>query len=217
MTPRPGRTRRCSGGLLGVPLVYGREAVLTCCLSLLTVSNGIAAEWIRVPAIGSDQHYYDRSKVSIRGDEVTYWRKVSFGKPVRVRSGTARQAVYQERIHCQDHTLRVLAWQLFAEEGAMQESSAAADPEPTAIVPETIGDRFQEVMCAMVTARRQRDADIARDEAALSLKRKELEALKSEIEKLEARMEQMRNAEAPSPAGNEAPLPKVTDNPPDAR
>lgn len=151
------------------------------------------ADWQRVPSVGNDQHFYDRSKVTIVGDEVTYWRKVVFAKSVRVKAGTAKIALYRERMHCRDHTLRALSWQLLADEGAVIEASTAPEPEATPIVPETVGDRFQAVMCVLVDSARQRDADIARDEAQLTARRKELEALKSEVERLEATLGKLRS------------------------
>lgn len=167
-------------------------------LSLVAAAPALAADWVKVPAPGADQHFYDRSKVAIRGDEVTYWRKVVFARPARVRAGMAQMALYQERIHCRDHTLRGLAWQVLADEGATLESSTGPDAEPMAIVPETIGDRFQSTMCALQAARRQREADISREEAALAARRKELDALKAEVERLEQQLQQLR---AVSPEG----------------
>jgi hypothetical protein len=155
-----------------------------------------AADWQRVSSVGNDQHYYDRSKVTIAGDEVTYWRKVVFAKPVRVKSGTAKIALYRERMHCRDHTLRALSWQLLADEGAVIEASNAPEPEPSPVVPETVGDRFQAVMCALADSARQRDVDIARDEAQLAARRKELEALRAEVERLEATLGRLRSEAA---------------------
>ena len=72
-------------------------------LALASPAACLAADWVRVPAAGVDQHFYDQSKVSISGDEVTYWRKVVFARPVRVKAGTAKSALYRERMHCRDH------------------------------------------------------------------------------------------------------------------
>jgi len=172
---------------IGVPLLV--------CALLATYAMpivAVAADWARVEASGTDQHAYDRSMIAIRGDEITYWRRVTFAKPVRVRSGMAKSAIYQERIHCRDHTVRALAWQVFAEEGVTLESSNNADADAVAIVPETVGDRFGSVMCQFVEARRRRDADLARDEAQLAARRKELEQLKLEIDQLEASVLRLR-------------------------
>jgi hypothetical protein len=171
------------------------ERVALGLVAAMPLAPTLAADWVRVPASGTDLHYYDRSKVSMRGDEVTYWRKVIFSRIVPTRSGPAKQAIYQEQIHCRDHTLRSLAWQLFAEEGAMLESSANPTAEVGSIVPETIGDRFHPVICGLLAAQRQRDAEVERDEALLAAKRKELEALKAEIERLDAQILRMRTGD----------------------
>lgn len=161
-------------------------------LALAGPLSVLAADWVRVPSIGNDQHFYDRSKVTVSGDEVTYWRKVVFARPVRVKSGTAKSALYRERLHCRDHTLRALSWQLFADEGSVIESSTAPEGEAASIVPETVGDRFHSVMCGFAEMRRQHDTDIARDEAQLAARRKELDALKAEVERLEAALTKLR-------------------------
>jgi hypothetical protein len=164
----------------------------------------LAADWVRVPASGVDQHFYDQSKINISGDEVTYWRKVVFARPVRVKAGVAKSALYRERMQCRDHTLRALSWQLLADEGAVIESSAVPEAEAGSIVPETVGDRFQSIMCGFVEARKLREADIARDESQLAARRKELDALKAEVERLEAALTKLRDEAqglAPKPDG----------------
>jgi len=166
-------------------------------------AESVAADWARIEASGADQHAYDRAMIAIRGDEITYWRRVTFPKPVRTRTGMARSAIYQERIHCRDHTVRALAWQVFADEGVTLESSNTADTDAAAIIPETVGDRFGTVMCQFVEARRRRDADLAREEAQLANRRKDLELLKAEIDQLEASVFRLRLETAksqPAPA-----------------
>lgn len=192
--------------------------------------EAIAADWARVEASGADQHAYDRSMLAIRGDEITYWRRVTFSKPVRTRTGMAKSAIYQERIHCRDHTVRALAWQVFADEGVTLESSNTADADAATIVPETVGDRFGSVMCQFVEAQRRRDADLAREEAQLAARKKDLERLKAEVDQLEASVFRLRletaksqpaqvptaaavttSVESPiAPATAPAPVPTVT-------
>ncbi len=185
------------------------------------VASGLlhAADWVRVPSAGQDLHYYDRSKVTVRGDEITYWRKVVLATPTQVRAGVARSAIYQERIHCRQHTLRTLGWQLFAAEGAALESATTADAEPGPIVPETIGDRFQTAMCELVDVRRRQAAEFAREEATLASKRKELDALRAEVERLEDSVARLRareaafGAEKPAEAPPAAPASTTTPEP----
>ncbi|MBI1395663.1 MAG: hypothetical protein GC151_06750 [Betaproteobacteria bacterium] len=168
-------------------------AVTLMLLSCALISQrGFCADWVRVPAAGADEHYYDRSKIVIQGDEITYWRKVVFANSVRVANGVARQAIYQERIDCHDHTLQSLAWQLYAASGVLLESSTTPDADAKAIVPETIGDRFQTAMCKQVEDRQRRIEELRQDEALVKAKRKELETLKAEIERLESTVRRIR-------------------------
>jgi hypothetical protein len=164
--------------------------------ALLAVSPAAAAEWTRVPTGGGDQHFYDRAKVSISGDDVTYWRKVVFERPVRARTGSVKSALYRERVSCREHTLRALAWQLFADEGALVEASTQPDAEAAPVVPETVGDRFLDVMCGMAEAKRRREADLARDEAQLVAKKRELESLRAEVDRLESLVSKLREEAA---------------------
>jgi hypothetical protein len=195
---------------------FGVPVLLALLVAGASPATGMAAGWTRVEASGADQHAYDRSMISIRGDEITYWRRVTFAKPVRVRTGMAKSAIYQERIHCRDHTVRAIAWQVFADEGVTLEASNNADADAAAIVPETVGDRFGSVMCQFVEAQRRRDADLARDEAQLAARRKDLEQLKLEIDQLEASVLRLRMETAqsqPAPAAPTAPTATIAIDP----
>ena len=192
-----------------------RRARITMLCALLATGSAVAADWARIDAAGGDLHAYDRSKLAIRGDEITYWRKVTFAKPVRVRTGQAKSAVYQERIHCRDYTLKALGWQVFAEDGVVLESTTTADADATSIVPETVGDRFRDVMCQLVEARRRRDADLVLQEGQLAARRKELDQLKLEVDQLETivlrmRLEAAQSLPAPAPAGVATTAPPAT-------
>lgn len=185
---------------------WGLVHAIAILLALVSPAEVLAADWVRVPSVGNDQHFYDRSKVGVSGDEVTYWRKVVFARPVRVKAGTAKSALYRERLQCREHTLRALSWQLLADEGAVIESSTAPDADAASIVPETVGDRFHSVMCGFAETRKQREADIARDEAQLVARRKELDALKAEVERLETTLVKLReDAAAMVPKVDPAP------------
>lgn len=170
-----------------------RTFVMATLLCLGAVSAASAADWVRVSATGADQHFYDRSKLTDKGDEITYWRRVVFAKSVKVRNGSAKSATYNETIHCKDHTLRALSWQLFNESGAPFDSSISADAEAGPILPETIGDRFQSAMCGLMEQRKKREAELNKEQATLDTKRRELESLKAEVERLEALVSKLRD------------------------
>ena len=60
---------------------------------LLGIATAHAAEWVRVSVIDANQHWYDRSKIYVDGDLVTYWRRVSFRAPQRSKAGMAGSAM----------------------------------------------------------------------------------------------------------------------------
>lgn len=110
-----------------------------------------AAEWVRVHTpIDGDQYYYDRSKLFISGDEITYWKKVTFRVPQPVKGLLATSGLYRERIHCTEHTLKLISYLLYATDGSMIEYIAAHESETAPIIPDTLGDVFERTACELV-------------------------------------------------------------------
>src|SRR5581483_6373709 len=114
-------------------------------LALLTLLPcfAIAADWVRVPTPDVHQHYYDRAKLVVEGDEITYWRRVVFKTPQPTKNGAARMAMYRERIDCARHTHRTLGYLLYGQDGSVMENVYTPDAAPEPIVPETLGDKFE--------------------------------------------------------------------------
>ncbi len=121
-----------------------------------------AADWVKVSAPDQNQHFYDRTKLFVDGDAITYWRRVVFRTPQAIKGGTARMALYRERIDCRSHTHRTLGYLLYAQDGNVVENvytpEAAAEP----IIPGTVGDRFEKLMCVFVEQDREARAEAAR-------------------------------------------------------
>lgn len=187
-----------------------RLGLVWCILVMGTCPPVQAADWVRVSTPGGDRHFYDRSKLLIEGDEVTYWRRVDFASPMRAGGGTARLALYRERIDCRQHTVRALAWQILAGEGALLESASATAAEAVAVVPDTVGDRFHSVMCALLGAQKQRDGELARIRADLAACRADLEAAGVALTAARAEAEALRAAGSVScsaPAPTDSPEP----------
>jgi uncharacterized protein YceH (UPF0502 family) len=143
-----------------------------------------AADWVRVSAPDQNQHAYDRSKLFVDADTITYWRRVVFRTPQAIKGGTARMALYRERIDCRSHTHRTLGYLLYTQDGNIVENvytpEAAAEP----IIPATVGERFEELMCVFVEEDRE-----AREEAARQASDPAVaDALRAEIGRLEARV-----------------------------
>jgi hypothetical protein len=148
-----------------------------------------AAEWVKVPAKDLNQHSYDRSKVLVEGDSVTYWRRVQFSAPQRTSSGMAASGMYRERIDCHAHTHRTLGYLLYARDGGVIDNVHTPDAEAEPVVPETVGDRYEKLMCGLAPqiAAEQKAAE----QAARPVPRS-AEELRQEIEWLEARLRILR-------------------------
>lgn len=134
-------------------------------LTLLLCCGGAnAAEWAIVhTAPEGDQYFYDASRLSVSGNEVTYWKKVIFRSPYAYKGKQAASALYRERIHCTEHTVKQLAHIVHGVNGAVIEH-VATEGEAAAIVPETIGDVFEQVLCAQAALRREEAARKAAQE-----------------------------------------------------
>lgn len=115
-----------------------------------------AAEWVRVRTQGDgDQYFYDRSKLFINGDEITYWKKVIFKAPQAVKGHFAASGLYRERIHCAEHTLKLISYLLYAADGSTIEYIASHESEAAPIIPDTLGDVFEKTACDLVHQKRQ--------------------------------------------------------------
>lgn len=133
------------------------RVVLWLFLAALCGSAG-AAEWTLVHS-GQDgeQYFYDASKLAFSGNEITYWKKVLFKTPQPYKGQLAVSALYRERIHCAEHTVRPLLHIVNGAGGAVIEH-VATEGETTPVIPETIGDLFESALCPQVKAWRDEEA-----------------------------------------------------------
>jgi len=177
-----------------------------------------AAEWARVTVKDAHEHYYDRGKLTIEGDLITYWRRVVFRPPQLAKGGLAATAMYRERIDCALHSHRTLGYLLYAQNGGVLENVYTPEAAPQPIIPETVGDRFESVMCALVARERARNPARrapeptqaqAKDAEQIDSEPMNQAQILAEIARLEARLDQLRaqlaTMSAPAPAVREAP------------
>lgn len=124
-------------------------------LMMLNCGVAGAADWVVVhTAPEGDQYFYDASKLAISGNEITYWKKVIFKAPYPYKGQQVASALHRERIDCGEHTIKPLTHIVHTASGEVVEYVAAADGEAAAIIPETIGDVFEETLCALVKLKR---------------------------------------------------------------
>ncbi len=118
---------------------------------LLAALPASAADWVRLRTPGEgDQFFYDRSKLFMNGDEITYWKKVAFKTAQPVKGQLAASGLYRERIHCAEHTLKLISYLLYAADGSTIEYVANHEGEAAPIIPDTLGDAFEKTACDLV-------------------------------------------------------------------
>ncbi len=119
-------------------------------LVLFTVPCTFAADWLKLELPNTeDQYFYDRSKLVVHGSEITYWKKVLFKQPQAVKTKLAYAGLMRERIDCKEHTLRLLSYLYHDAQGAVIEYVAEGEKEGAPIIPETVGDWFEQALCAV--------------------------------------------------------------------
>ena len=88
-------------------------------LLMLVCGTSGAADWVVVhTAPEGDQYFYDASKLAISGNEITYWKKVTFKSPYSYKGQQVVSALHRERIHCSEHTVKPLTHIVHAVSGA---------------------------------------------------------------------------------------------------
>ncbi len=177
-------------------------------MGLLFSQAGTAAEWIALPSAGSsDQYFYDRSKLTIKDDEITYWKKVVFKVPQPIHGKEAASGLLRERIHCENHTARLVSYLYYSASGETIDYVTQDESEPAPIIPDTVGDAFERVLCPMVWHRQEEVRVKAEQKTAAD----ELAIGKKEDVKPDAKLAKPASVVVPAPVPPKAPVaPTVT-------
>ncbi len=142
-------------------------------VSMLVNQAALAADWTALPDAGSaDQYFYDKSKLVIKDEEITYWKKVLFKTPQPLKGQEAVSGVLRERIHCGEHTAKLLSYLYYTAGGETIDYVAQDDSAPAPIIPDTVGDAFDRVLCPMVW-RKQEEQRIKAEQAAAAAELKQ--------------------------------------------
>jgi len=134
------------------------HASLTITLTLITMLGilanaqpALAAEWIALPNTGlGDQYFYDNSKLTIKDEEITYWKKVVFKSPQNINGKEAVSGMLRERMHCSDHTAMLISYLYYSASGDTVQYVAKNEVEAISIIPDTVGDAFEHLLCPLV-------------------------------------------------------------------
>ncbi|GAO35913.1 hypothetical protein SCT_1309 [Sulfuricella sp. T08] len=159
--------------------------ILTCLTAASSVAT--AAEWVKIhTAADPNLYFYDRSKLFLNDDEITYWKKVIFITPQPFKDKLIASALYRERIHCSEHTLKLISYLLYTPAGELFEYAPTKEGDPAPIIPDSLGDVFEKALCTLVRQKheedRQRAEAKAKAEAAEKMAAEEEARLKAEAE-----------------------------------
>ncbi len=122
-----------------------------CTLLLLSCANGWA-DWSKVSTPDSNLHFYDESRVYVNSNEVTYWRRVEYHIPRGKKPPAARSAMFRERLNCAQNTLVALGYLSFSADGKLLENRYTPEAEPQLVLPGTVAEQFQRLLCKPLEA-----------------------------------------------------------------
>jgi hypothetical protein len=159
-----------------------RALLLLACLSVAP-SVTSAAEWVKIhTAADQSLYYYDRSKLFLNDDEITYWKKVTFVTPQPFKDKLIASGLYRERIHCAEHTLKLISYLLYTPTGELFEYAPTREGEAAPIIPDSLGDVYEKALCPLVLKKQEEARQKAEAEAAEKAEAEEKIRLKTEAE-----------------------------------
>ncbi len=132
---------------------------------LLVGQSAVASEWVALPDTGADQYFYDNSKLVIKEDDITYWKKVVFKTPQTVKGREVASGILRERINCAEHTAKQMSYLYYSASGETIDFMSQEDAPATPVIPDTIGDAYDRVLCPKVW-RKQEEARIKTEQVA---------------------------------------------------
>ena len=131
-----------------------------------------AADWVSLPPIpNGDFYFYDKSKLVIKDDEIIYWKKVQFKTPQSHNGKDIASGILRERINCAEHSSKLLTYLYYSPNGDTADYVAQDESAPSPIVPDTIGDKFDNLLCPIVW-RKQEETRIKNEQRTAEIEAK---------------------------------------------
>ncbi|MDD5328721.1 MAG: hypothetical protein PHX38_01865 [Sulfuricella sp.] len=142
-----------------------KRAILSLLACLAAMPAG-AADWVKIhTAADQSQYFYDRSKLFIHDNEITYWKKVVFKVPQFFNDRLIASGLYRERINCAEHTLKLVSYLLYTPAGEVIEYAPSKEGEAAPIIPDSLGDVFEKSVCPLVRQAQEENRIKAQAEA----------------------------------------------------
>jgi hypothetical protein len=162
-----------------------------------------AADWVPLADTKSvDQYLYDRSKLLIKDEEITYWKKVVFDVPQNVNGHEVLWILTHERIHCGEHTVKRLAQLHYSASGEPTEYVSQAEAKPEPVIPDSADDSSERVLCPQVWQHQEEARIKAEQKAASAELATEAKEMTTRAEMPEAKIHPAQPSKLADPATN---------------
>jgi hypothetical protein len=182
---------------------------------LLASQCAMASEWVTLPDTGPDQYFYDKSKLVIKDDDITYWKKVVFKIPQIVKGREVASGILRERINCAEHTAKQMSYLYYSVSGETIDFMAQEDAPASPVIPDTVGDSYDRVLCPLVW-RKQEENRIKAEQSSVETDLRKPQAKKEEAKPVVATPAkpvppQLPNVRLPEkqPALPQLPMPQI--------
>jgi hypothetical protein len=182
---------------------------------LLASQCAMASEWVTLPDTGPDQYFYDKSKLVIKDDDITYWKKVVFKIPQLVKGREVASGILRERINCAEHTAKQMSYLYYSVSGETIDFMAQEDAPASPVIPDTVGDSYDRVLCPLVW-RKQEENRIKAEQSSVETDLRKPQAKKEEAKPVVATPAkpvppQLPNVRLPEkqPALPQLPMPQI--------
>jgi hypothetical protein len=182
---------------------------------LLASQCAMASEWVTLPDTGPDQYFYDKSKLVIKDDDITYWKKVVFKIPQLVKGREVASGILRERINCAEHTAKQMSYLYYSVSGETIDFMAQEDAPASPVIPDTVGDSYDRVLCPLVW-RKQEENRIKAEQSSVETDLRKPQAKKEETKPVVATPAkpvppQLPNVRLPEkqPALPQLPMPQI--------
>ena len=103
--------------------------------------------------------------------------------------------MYRERIHCAEHTLKLIGYLLYTPTGELFEYAPTKEGDPAPIIPDSLGDVYEKALCPLVW----KQQDERRQKAEQVRQKQEEDRLKVEAESAKPPFPESSSAPAPTP------------------
>jgi len=109
--------------------------------------------------------------------------------------------LYRERIHCAEHTLKLISYLLYTPTGELFEYAPTKEGDLAPIIPDSLGDVFEKALCPLVRQKQEEDRKKSEAKAKTAAAEKAAAEARAKLKTVE------ETIKPPLPASSDAPAP----------